>query len=118
VSIQYTEFSFTDLGDLRIGLTSDGKIKLKDLLIKYADWNDDEVFLELIDEQLMAGWTIIAPEQVRATRALLILANDVHYDADGNLSHVECAYWHPSNLLGTVCKTLLEQGYVIFEKGR
>ena len=109
--MQFTEFSFTPQGDLQIALTADGKQRLADLLTKYIDWNDDEVFLELIDEQLSKEWTIIPPEQIRATRALLILSNTAHYDADGNLSHVDSAYWHPNDLLGMVSKILLQRGY-------
>jgi len=116
--MQYTEFSLTPRGDLQIALTANGKDRLAHLLTKYIDWNDDEVFLELIDEQLTKEWTIIPPDQIRATRALLILSNTAQYDEAGNLSHIESAYWHPNDLLGMVSKVLLKRGYVIFEKGR
>ena len=116
--MHYTEFSFTEQGNLKIVLTDFGKERLSDLLTKHADWTDDEVFLELIDEQLMQEWVIIRPEDIRAMRNLLILSNTARYDQDGNLSHVDSAYWHPSDLLGIMSKVLLQRGYIIFEKGR
>jgi hypothetical protein len=86
--------------------------------MEHADWNDDEVFIELIDEQLMNGWTIVPPDQIRALRNLLILSNSAQYAEEGNISHIECAYWHPSTLLGVVSRILLQHGEVTFEKGR
>jgi hypothetical protein len=116
--MQYTEFSITQQGDLQITLTTDGKIRLESLLMEHADWNDDEVFIELIDEQLMNGWTIVPPDQIRALRNLLILSNTAQYDEEGNISHIESAYWHPSTHLGLVSTILLQHGEVTFEKGR
>jgi hypothetical protein len=116
--MQYTGFSFTQQGDLQITLTTDGKKKLENLLIEHADWNDDEILLELIDEYLMKGWRIISPEQIRAMRNLLILSKNVQYDEEGNVSHVDNAYWHPNDQLGVVSNILLQYGHVVFEKGR
>jgi hypothetical protein len=115
--MQYTEFSFTQQGDLQIDLTSDGKEKLANLLNAHTDWNDDEILLELIDEYLMKGWRIIPPEQIRAMRNLLILSKNVKYDEEGNISRLDDAYWHPNDQLGIVSKILLQRGYVVFEKG-
>lgn len=116
--MQYTEFSITQQGDLQIALTADGKKKLQGLLMQHADWNDDEIFTELIDEQLLKGWMIIPPEQIRALRNLLILSDTAQFDEDGNLSHIDNAYWHPNDQRGIVSTVLLQQGHVIFEKGR
>lgn len=116
--MQYTEFSITPQGDLQIALTMDGKKKLERLLTERVAWNDDEILLELIDEHLMNGWKIIPPEQIRALRNLLILSNSVQYDKNGNISHLDSAYWHPNDQLGVVSKILLQHGSVIFEKGR
>ena len=116
--MQYTEFSFNQKGDLQIDLTPDGKDKLEALLLQHSDWNDDEILLELIDEHLMKGWRVIPPDQIRALRNLLILSNNVQYDDEGNIAHLESAYWHPSDQRGIVSKVLLQHGYVIFEKGR
>jgi hypothetical protein len=118
VGVQYTEFSITQQGDLQIALTANGKKKLKNLLMEHADWSDDEIFIELIDEHLITGWTIIPPEQIRALRDLLILSNTAQYDEEGNISHVDSAYWHPNDQLGIVSTVLLQRGNVIFEKGR
>jgi hypothetical protein len=115
--MQYTEFSITLQGDLHIGLTSNGKSLLQNLLVEHGTWNDDEVFLELIDEHLAQNWQIVPPDQIRATRKLLILSDSVQYDKKGNINHIDSAYWHPNDQLGIVSKILLEQGYVIFEKG-
>ena len=116
--MQYTEFSITRQGDLQIVLTTNGKKRLEDLLMEHADWSDDEIFIELIDEHLMNGWTIIPPEQIRALRDLLILSNTAQYDEQGNISHLDSAYWHPNAQLGIVSNILLQRGDVIFEKGR
>lgn len=114
----YTEFSFTQQGDLQITLTVEGRKRLESLLMEHADWNDDEIFIELIDEQLTNGWTIIPPEQIRALRNLLILSNTAQYDEEGNISHIDSAYWRPNAQLGLVSTVLLQRGNVIFEKGR
>jgi hypothetical protein len=116
--MQYTEFSFTEQGDLRIDLTPEGKTKLENLLMDHANWNDDEILLELIDEYLMKGWRLIPPDQIRAMRNLLILSNHVQYDGEGNVTRIDDAYWHPNNQLGIVSKILLQNGFVIFEKGQ
>jgi len=115
--MQYAELTITSQGDLQIALTSDGKKKLEALLVNRADWSDDEILLELIDEHLKTGWMVIPPEQIRAVRNLLILSNTVQYDENGNIIYIENAYWHPNNQLGTVRTILLERGYIVFEKG-
>jgi hypothetical protein len=115
--MQYTEFSITPQGDLQIALTTAGKKKLENLM-EQTGWNDDEIFLELIDEHLMNSWRIIPPEQIRALRDLIILSNTVQYDKEGDIVHIDSAFWHPNDVLGVVSKSLLQRGYVIFEKGR
>ncbi len=115
--MEYTDFSITQQGDLQIALTANGKKELQRLLVEHADWSDDEIFTELIDEHLMNGWMIIPPEQIRALRNLLILSNTAKYDAEGNIYHIDSAYWHPNDQLGIVSTVLLQRGHVIFEKG-
>jgi hypothetical protein len=117
VGVQFTEFLIVPEGDLRITLTSEGKQQLEQLLKLHADWNDDEIFIELIDEHLALEWKIVPPAQIRATRDLLILSDSVEFDGNGNIVHLDSAYWHPSNQLGMVSKILLKDSYVIFEKG-
>ncbi|MBX3065220.1 MAG: hypothetical protein KF726_19730 [Anaerolineae bacterium] len=115
--MQFTEFTFMAQGDLRITLTEAGKQELQRLLKDHADWSDDEILLELIDEHLLLEWKIVPPEQIRAMRDMLILSDSVRYDHEGNVAHLDSAYWHPSNQLGIVSGILMENGYVIFEKG-
>lgn len=115
--MQYTEFTINSQGNLQIALTTEGKAKLEHLLVEHADWTDDEILLELIDEQLKHGWMIIPPEQIRAMRNLLILSNTVQYDDKGNIIYVEHAYWHPNDQVGAVRTILRQRGYIVFERG-
>lgn len=115
--MQYTEFTINSQGNLQIALTTEGKSKLEHLLVEHANWTDDEIFLELIDEQLKSGWMIVPPEQIRAMRNLLILSNTVQYDDKGNIIYVEHAYWHPNDQVGTVRTILRQRGYIVFERG-
>jgi hypothetical protein len=115
--MQYTEFSVMPEGDLRITLTDKGRQHLEWLLKLHADWNDDEIFIELIDEHLALDWKIVPSSQIRATRDLLILSDSVQFDGEGNILRLNSAYWHPSSQLGIVSSILLKDSYVIFEKG-
>jgi hypothetical protein len=54
--MESTEFSITDIGTLRITLTAQGNLHLERLLTQHPDWDDVEIFIELIDHQLNHGW--------------------------------------------------------------
>ncbi len=115
--MQSTEFSITDRGDLQIILTARGKVDLERLLTLHPDWDEVEVFLELIDHQLAHGWYSIPPGQLRMQTQSLILTNTVTYDEFGNIIDVGTTYWFPSYRAEGYTAALFKQGFVIFERG-
>jgi hypothetical protein len=50
VAMRSTEFSIKEFGDLLIALTARGKADLERLLTQHPDWDDAEVFTELIEK--------------------------------------------------------------------
>lgn len=115
--MQSTEFLITPEGDLRITLTAQGRLDLERLLTQHPDWDDEEIFVELIDHQLMQGWYIIPLQQVRYQTRSLMLTNSVTYDAQGNLITTGKAYWYPQYEVEPYTTTLFKQGYLLFTQG-
>jgi hypothetical protein len=115
--MQPTEFSITDSGSLRISLTAHGKVDLERLLTEHPDWDDAEIFIELIDHQLVRGWYVVPPSQVRTQTQSLVLSNSVTYDEYGNIINVGDAYWYPSHQRESYTAALFKEGYVTFDKG-
>jgi hypothetical protein len=115
--MQSTEFSITEEGALRITLTAQGRIDLERLLTQHPDWDDEEIFIELIDHQLNDGWYLISAKQVRAQTDSLMLTETVTYDAQGNLIGKGQVYWYPRYEVEPYTVGLLRHGHIIFEKG-
>ncbi len=114
--IRATEFSITEQGDLQITLTSQGTAELERLLTQHPDWDEADVFLELIDSQLANGWYIVPPEQIRAQTLSLILTDSVTYDLGGEITHIGAVYWYPAYEHETYATTLFKNGQLVLEK--
>ncbi len=115
--MQSTEFSIADRGDLRITLTAQGRVDLERLLTQHPDWDDAEIFIELIDHQLAHGWYVVPPSQVRTQTQSVVLSNGVTYDEYGNIIDIGEAYWYPSYQRESYTVALFKQGYVTFDRG-
>jgi hypothetical protein len=115
--MQSTEFSITEHGDLRITLTAQGKINLERLLTQHPDWDDAEIFVELIDQQLTQGWYVVQPGQIRTQTHSLLLTNAATYDESGNIVEVGDTYWCPKYQPEAYTAVLFEYGYITFERG-
>jgi hypothetical protein len=111
-----TEFSITEQGELRITLTSQGAAELERLLTQHPDWNEADIFLELIDLQLSNGWYVVPPEQIRAQTLSLILTHSVTYDQSGEITRIGAAYWYPAYEHETYATTLFKNGQLVLEK--
>ena len=116
--MESVEFSMTDTGALRITLTAQGNLHLERLLTQHPDWDDEEIFIELIDHQLNQGWYIVPAEQVRAQTASLILTNSARYDGAGNLINTGDVYWYPHYELEPYTTSLFKRGHIIFERSK
>jgi hypothetical protein len=115
--MQSTEFSLSERGELRITLTAQGRVDLERLLTQHPDWDDAEVFIELIDHQLAHGWYVIPPGQLRMQTQSLILTATAMYDEFGNIIDVGDTYWYPGYPAEGYTAALFNQGYIIFERG-
>lgn len=113
----YTEFSFTDDGDLRIALTAQGRQFIQDRLASLPQWTDIELFLELIDDQLLHGWYVIPTQQVRTRSDSVLLTRQVRYDDQGNVTHVGAVYWCPHAERQPYVGVLQDKGSLLFKKG-
>ncbi len=111
-----TEFSITEQGDLRVTLTSRGAAELERLLTLHSDWDEADIFLELIDSQLSNGWYIVPPEQIRAQTLSLILTDSIAYDQSGEITHIGAAYWYPAYEHETYATALFKNGQRVLEK--
>ncbi len=115
--MQSTEFAITARGDLRITLTAQGRVDLERLLTQHPDWDDDEIFMELIDYQLANGWYVVLPSQIRTQTQSLILSNAVTYDEYGNVVNIGAAYWYPNYRRESYTAALFKEGFVTFDQG-
>ena len=111
-----TEFSITEQGALQITLTSQGAAELERLLTQHPDWDEADIFVELIDSQLAHGWHIVPPEQIRAQTLSLILTDSVTYDLSGEITHIGAVYWYPGYEHETYATTLFKNGQLVLEK--
>ncbi len=111
-----TEFSITEQGDLRVKLTSQGAAALERLLTLHPDWDEADIFLELIDSQLANGWSVVPPQQIRAQTLSLILTDSVTYDQSGEITHIGAVYWYPAYEHETYATTLFKNGQLVLEK--
>ena len=110
-----TEFSITEQGNLQITLTPQGTAEVERLLTQHPDWDEADIFLELIDPQLSNGWYIVPPEQIRAETQSLILTDSVTYDLSGEITHIGAVYWYPAYVNETYA-TLFKNGELVLEK--
>src|SRR5690349_10312818 len=115
--MQSAEFSITERGELRITLTAQGTVDLERLLTQHADWDDVEIFTELIDHQLANGWYVVAADQLRMQTQSLILTNATTFDEFGNIIDVGDTYWYPGYRAEGYTPALFKQGYIVFERG-
>jgi len=115
--VQSTEFSITPEGVLRIVLISQGQRELSRLLTAHPNWEDREIFIELIDHQLTHGWYVLSLSQVRARTLSWMLTQSMTYDERGNLMTTGDVYWYPQHEVERYTAVLLKQDYIIFEKG-
>ncbi len=111
-----TEFSITERGELRITLTSPGAAELERLLTLHPDWDEADIFLELIDSQLANGWYVVPPEQIRAQTRSLILTDSISYDLSGDITHIGAVYWYPAYEQEMYSTTLFKNGQLVLEK--
>jgi hypothetical protein len=109
------DFQINDVGNLVITLTKSGMVEIERLLA--AGWNDEDIFLELLDEALNDGWFVIAPDQIRAQTGSLLLSDSVEYDDAGNVTQVGRTYWFPNYKVQRYTQTLLKSGQIIFQQG-
>ena len=116
-STQSTEFSTTEAGDLRIGLTIQGQIELERLLTRHADWSDEDIFIELIDYQLARGWYVISLSQVRSQSPSLMLTESATFDEQGTLVATGVVYWYPQHETEPYAVALVKHGHIVFQKG-
>jgi hypothetical protein len=112
-----TEFSFTDDGDLRIALTTQGRQFIEDRLALLPQWTDTELFLELIDDQLMHGWYVVPTQQIRTRSQSVLLTRQVQYDEHGGVTFVGAVYWYPRAGLEAYIGALQGKGSLLFKKG-
>jgi hypothetical protein len=115
--MQYVNFTINDVGSLVIGLTQDGNTELERLLALHPEWEDEEIFLELLDDALTQGWYVVAPEQIRAQTKSLLLSDTVEYDSGGNITRIGRTYWFPNYAVQGYAQTLLQTGHIIFQQG-
>ena len=66
-----TEFAFTEQGDLRIALTAQGRQFIQErlsLVTQISQRTETELFLELMDDQLVQGWYVVPTQHVQHRR--------------------------------------------------
>jgi hypothetical protein len=112
-----TEFSFTEQGDLRIALTAQGRQFIEERLSLASPWSDTDIFLELIDDQLVDGWYVIPTQQVRTRSSSVLLTREVRYDEQGSVVFVGVVYWYPQTERESYIHALQSKGSVLFKKG-
>lgn len=69
-------------------LTDAGRDELAGIREYHPEWDDDTVFLELIEDLLCNGCEIIRPEDIGALTGALIITDDAGRDDDGTLDFV------------------------------
>lgn len=112
-----TVFSFTANGDLHIALTAQGRQFIHDHLSQRPQWTDTELFLELIDDQLMDGWYVVPTQQIRIERQSVLLTRQVRYDEQGRITFVGAVYWYPDAEREPYVDALQSKGSLLFQRG-
>jgi hypothetical protein len=112
-----TEFSFTDDGDLHIALTAQGRQFIEVHLSLLPQWTDTELFLELIDDQLMHGWYVVPTQQVRTRSEAVLLTRQMRYDEHGGVTFVGAVYWYPQAEMEAYVSALQGKGSLLFKRG-
>lgn len=112
-----TEFTFTEHGDLRIALTARGREFIRQRLSLSLRWTDTEIFLELIDDQLLQGWYVVPTQQVRTRSRSVLLTRELRYDEQGSVTFVGAVYWYPRSELEPYLGALQGKGSLLFRKG-
>jgi hypothetical protein len=115
--MSYMELVINNVGNLVITLTNDGLVDLKRLINTHPDWKDREIFLELLDQNLIEGWYVVDPEQIRAQADSLLLTDDIKYDNEGNVTYIGNTYWLPGGDVSGYIQPLLTNGHIIFQRG-
>src|SRR4051794_18485782 len=115
--MRYVEFTINDVGNLVITLTEDGVVELKRLLTIYPDWQDKEIFLELLDDQLVESWYSIEPEEIRTQSKSLLLTDSIQHDKEGNITQTGNIYWFPNCEVSGYTQPLLTARQIIFQRG-
>jgi hypothetical protein len=108
----YVTFEETPKG-LIVELTPEGREELAER----EPGIDHHVFVDLIEDFLGNGWTLIRPEEIGALTACeVILSPDAEHDDHGNLVACETVFWHANYQVEDLIEALLE-GPVTLPKG-
>jgi hypothetical protein len=114
-----TELTFTEEGDLRIALTAQGWLFIQERLslgVQTSQWTDTELFLELMDDQLVQGWYVIPADRVPTLSRSVLLTRQVQYDELGRVNSIGEVYWCPRSELEPYVDTLRLKGDLLFKK--
>ena len=113
----YTDFEILPNGNLKISLTPEGRIELEEISFNLENqYNDYDMFRDLIEHQLCNGWEWLQPEAIGALTDAPILSNDVVCDDNGISNYVNVVWWYPNYMVDDIIEKLYSNGYLIFDK--
>jgi hypothetical protein len=112
---KYTEFDLDDKGNLRITLLDDAQEDVQEIASK--DLDADNKLAQVIEWQLVNGWTMLRPEDVGALTDAPILSEDVDTDDQGNVRSVGIVYWYTEYEVRDPVEQLLQNHFIIFRRG-
>ena len=109
-----TQFNIDNSGNLVITLTEEGKQWLNDY-DKVS--TDEDCFIELIEDKLCNGYSLINPEHIGALTSSLIIA-DAWIDEDTTNEEAEGinVWYYNYYAIRSYLDDLKEQGYVIWNR--
>lgn len=113
-----TDFSFDELGNLVVTLTDEGREELAYMREQQPEWNDDTIFVELIESHWTNGWEFLSVQELGALMSddALILCHDAIRDEDGTLLGVENVYFYHDYQIRSEVDALLRDGFVVLGK--
>ena len=106
----------TSHGKLKISLTELGRREFEEFERFRDEQGIHAALIELFAEHLANGRDLIAPEEIAALTAALIISDEADRDDQGRLTQVGHVYWNPSYAVMDEIRELRERGFVLFDR--
>ena len=110
-----TEFKVLENSNLKIILLKEGWELIKAL--QKEEKSDEDIFFELIEDQLCNGYHLIAPEDIGALTSSIIIGDSVvdSTTTKGDIDKINY-WWNPGYQIESEITTLLREGEITFYK--